>query len=131
MNEVLFFAVCLWNRFLKYQLAGQGQWVSRFEIVDSFALRKNNLLTTLEHLPFEWKVEFQFMPSKLDIQDYTSIVHLTARGECCSVGDRIPAVWYHPNHGLHIVSALNGHGDVRKNFAAPPVAIGQWTTIKV
>merc|ERR1719394_1791895 len=44
----------------KKRSSGQQQWASLLEIVDPFALRKNNLLTTLEHLPFEWKVEFQF-----------------------------------------------------------------------
>ena len=31
---------------------------------------------------------------------------------CCNNGDRVPAIWYHPTHKLHIVTSINGdlHG---------------------
>ena len=31
------------------------------------------------------------------------------RTNCCSNGDRVPALWSHPTHGLHIVTSANGH----------------------
>ena len=27
---------------------------------------------------------------------------------CCKNGDRVPAIWSHPTHKLHIVSSING-----------------------
>ena len=71
------------------------------------------------------------MPSNLDVQDFASIVHVTTGEDCCSVGSRIPAVWYHPRGDLHITTGSDGNGNYIQNFAAPPVAIGQWTKIQI
>ena len=56
------------------------------------------------------------MPSNLDVQDFASIVHVTTGENCCSVGSRIPAVWYHPRGDLHITTGSDGNGNYIQNF---------------
>ena len=71
-------------------------WSSIFEKDAPFELKKNALLTTLPSLPREWMVEFEFKPTNFDHNYWTSIFHMTIGGNMATIGDRIPAVFYHP-----------------------------------
>ena len=92
-------------------------------------MTKSALLTVLPSLPHEWMVEFQFKPTNLDHPDWTSIFHMTTGGGNLDIGDRTPAVFFHPNSGLRINSAVNNDGAFFREFAAPP--IGEWTKIRI
>ena len=92
-------------------------------------MTKDALLTTLTSLPHEWMVEFQFKPTNLDHPDWTSIFHMTSGGDNGNLGDRTPAVFFHPNKGLEIQSAVNNVHNYFANFPAPP--IGEWTKIRI
>ena len=93
-------------------------------------MEKGNLLETLPRLGEEWEISFDFKPDDYTTQAFTSILHLTINDDMTQIGDRIPAIFYNPDSGLHIATAIgnnpNSHRDV---MPAPPV--GKWTSIVV
>jgi hypothetical protein len=93
-------------------------------------LEKDNLIKTLPKLGEEWEISFDFKPDDYTTEGYTSILHLSINDDVTQIGDRIPAIFYHHIHGLHISTAIgndpNSHRDV---MPAPPV--GKWTSIVV
>ena len=104
-------------------------WSSIFQKDAPFELKKNTLLTTLPSLPREWMVEFEFKPTNFDYSDWTSIFHMTIGGDHSTIGDRIPAVFYHPSSGLGIRSHINQEPNYAEQFDSLP--IGEWTKIRV
>ena len=106
-------------------------WSSIFEKSAPFELKRNALLTTLPSLPREWMVEFEFKPTNFDHSGWTSIFHMTIGGNMDTIGDRIPAVFYHPSvGGLTIASHNNGNPSYyEKRYGSLP--IGNWTKIQV
>ena len=104
-------------------------WTQIFEHPTQFALITNNLLTTIPSLTKEWMVEFSFKPTNLQHGGWTNIFHMTKGGEWGSYGVRTPAVFYHPDNGLMVTSAVNNSFDFRYLFPSPTV--GQWTKIRV
>jgi hypothetical protein len=106
------------------------RWTPIFTIEDPFNLTANTLLTTLPSLPLEWMVEFQLKPTNFDHPDWVSIFHMTIGGDFDNIGDRTPAVFFHPNDGLRINSDVsNQHSNFLRDFPAPP--IGEWTKIQI
>ena len=91
-------------------------------------MEKGNLLETLPRLGEEWEISFDFKPDAYTTEGFTSILHLTINEDLTKIGDRIPAIFYNPDSGLHISTAIgnnpNSHRDV---MPAPPV--GKWTSI--
>ena len=75
-------------------------------------------------------VEFEFKPTNFDHDGWTSIFHMTIGGDVATIGDRIPAVFYHPSQGLTIDSHNNETPNyAEKRYGSPP--IGNWTKIRV
>ena len=105
-------------------------WSSIFEKSAPFELKRNALLTTLPSLPREWMVEFEFKPTNFDHSGWTSIFHMTTGGNMGTIGDRIPAVFYHPDRGFHICSHNNQNLDYCIQDSTSPT-IGKWTKIRV
>ena len=93
-------------------------------------MEKGNLLETLPRLGKEWEISFDFKPDAYTTQGFTSILHLTINEDMTQIGDRIPAIFYNPDSGLHVSTAIgndpNSHRDV---MPAPPV--GKWSNIAV
>merc|ERR1719150_89781 len=106
-------------------------WNSIFKIEEPFTLTKNNLLTTLPTLPREWMVEFMFKPTNYDNPGWTSIFRMTIGGNHENLGDRNPAVFFHPNQdqGLVIVYSLNNDRDQQIHLPTP--TIDKWTKIRM
>ena len=94
-------------------------------------MTKSNLLTTLPTLPREWMVEFLFKPTNYDNPDWTSIFHMTIGGNHENLGDRNPAVFFHPSQdqGLVIVYSLNNDKDQQIHLPTP--TIDKWTKIRM
>merc|ERR1712061_881186 len=104
-------------------------WSSIFEKSAPFELKRNALLTTLPSLPREWMVEFEFKPTIFDHSGWSNIFHMTIGGDQRAIGDRIPAVFYHPSSGLGIRSHVNKNPSYAEQFDSLP--IGKWTKIRV
>ena len=87
-------------------------------------------MTTLPSLPREWMVEFEFKPTIFDHTGWSNIFHMTIGGNMATIGDRIPAVFYHPSSGLGIRSHINENANYyEKRYGSLP--IGNWTKIQV
>ena len=105
-------------------------WTSIFAKYAPFELKKNSLLTTLPNLPREWMVEFEFKPTNLDHNGWTSIFHMSTGDNSGTIGNRIPAVFYHPHEGgLTICSHNNKNSNYCQRFGSQ--LIGKWTKIRV
>jgi len=104
-------------------------WNTIYEVEEELTLTKSNLLTTLPTLPREWMVEFLFKPTNLDNPDWTSIFHMTIGGNYENLGDRNPAVFFHPSAGLMISYTLNDIKNQQIHFPAP--TIDKWTKIRM
>ena len=63
-----------------------------FQMAREWVLKKGDLITNLDYIGKEFKVEFDFWINKL-VPGYSSIIHLTQGGNYARYGDRIPAVW--------------------------------------
>ena len=92
-------------------------------------MTKSNLLTTLPTLPREWMVEFLFKPTNYDHPDWTSIFRMTIGGNHENLGDRNPAVFFHPSRGFLIVYSLNEYKNQEIRLPAP--TIDKWTKIRM
>jgi len=104
-------------------------WNTIYEVEEELDLTKNNLLTTLPTLPREWLVEFLLKPTNYDTQEWTSIFHMTIGGDIANLGDRNPAVFFHPRHGLRVTSTLSGEKDFYVDLSAPTT--DKWTKIRM
>ena len=90
---------------------------------------ESNLLTTLTTLGKEWRITFDFKPTDYDHNNWTSLIHLTAGGNNKTVyGDRTPAIFFHPDLGMHVSSAINGNPTYSVDLNQPPL-VGEWTNI--
>ena len=93
-------------------------------------LKKGYLIETLPRLGKEWEISFEFKPENYDQSGYTSILHLSTGEDSSVLGSRIPAIFHHPNIGLHVATAIGNEPNSYLNIhRSPPV--GQWSTIVV
>merc|ERR1712179_881801 len=63
---------------------------------------------------------------------WTNGLHFTATTDgtgCCSYGSRIPAIFFHPDLGMHIHSSVSGNGDNMVNTERP--ALNTWTHFEI
>ena len=67
----------------------------------------------------DYRISFTLTPDAQKVRGWANILHVTATAEnCCEYGDRIPAIWFHPNsHRLHI---RDGH-KTQGNAGCDPV----------
>ena len=92
-------------------------------------LEKDNLIKTLPKLGEEWEISFDFKPDDYTTEGYTSILHLSINDDVTQIGDRIPAIFYHHIHGLHISTAIGDNPNFTRDTISPP--LGEWTSIVV
>ena len=77
----------------------------------------------------EWEISFEFKPKNYDDSDYTSILHLTIGEDMTQIGDRIPAIFYHANHGLHVTYAIGD--DPNHYWDMSELPLNKWSKIVV
>ena len=72
-----------------------------------------NQLHAVVNLQLDYTVSFTLTPEYDTVESWSSIVHFTATGnDCCSYGDRAPAVWFYPGqHRLHIIDGQPSVGN--------------------
>jgi len=58
-------------------------------------------------------------------------VHLTVEGGGEAYGDSVPAIFFHPHHGMLVISAVNGQHNFHANVTQHRPNLGQWTNIKI
>ena len=91
-------------------------------------LRKNNLLTTIPSIGKEFRITVDVLISNF-VGSWQSIVHFTAAGDCCNVGDRVPGVWIASNKQFYIKFALNGYGD--GGYLGTIATSGEWINLDI
>jgi len=105
-------------------------------------LKRGTLIKTLANLykRFDIKMEFMLVRPKSKTQGWSNLVHFTCGSDCAEIGDRIPAIWFHPGEDrLHIRTAIdadkNGGVDGSKplklgltkiHISQKPDANGKW-----
>ena len=99
-----------------------------YEKEEEFEVVESNLLTNLTTLGKEWRITFDFKPTDYDHTSWTSLIHLTAGGNNETYGDRTPSIFFHPDLGMHVSSAINGDPTYSMDLNQPPPE-GEWTTI--
>ena len=60
--------------------------------------------------------------------EWSNIIHFTTGGDCCNIGDRVPAIFYNKAGFLRISSAVYGDGDF---YVDPPIDLGKWYHIEM
>ena len=82
-------------------------------------------------------MEFELRLALVQFQPgYTSIIHLTTKNNCCSYGERIPAVYFWSSasaatkNRLHICSAVSGNGNYCSD-SKKTVRRGHWTKVSI
>ena len=99
-------------------------------VVGSTAIdvEKGNLLTTLTSIgpSFEISLDVKINSWK---SGYANIIHLSEGGECCNVGQRIPAVFtYNNGKTLYVSSAIGDDGNygISGNWYIPEIPRNSW-----
>ena len=87
-------------------------------------------LTTILKLGREFLVSFDVKPNSF-AAEWRNVIHFTIGSDIGTYGDRIPGVWFHQNGngGLHIAAPINGN--VNRYFDTKPLALKQWTNVKI
>ena len=95
---------------------------------DEHQLEKSTILETIPGLGKEWQVSFDFKPKHYNTSGYTNILHLTIGGNVKNIGERIPAIFHHPDSGLIVTTAINDNPNFHADITPPP-PVNQWSTI--
>merc|ERR1712048_959724 len=92
------------------------------------------MIKTMPRMGKEWGLRFEIRPSSFS-NGWKSILHLTTGGNCCKIGQRIPAFFWHTNKGnanqrsMHITFHRDGAGNAIVN--SPLLAKNRWAKIKM
>ena len=60
--------------------------------------------------------------------EWSNIIHFTTGGDCCNIGDRVPAIFYNNDGFLLISSAVSGDGNL---YVEAPVDFGKLYHIEI
>ena len=64
-----------------------------------------------------FSIEFDIMITKLPISEWMNVFHFTGtNGNCCGIGDRIPALFINKAGYFHFTMAINNNGNYQKNI---------------
>ena len=88
-------------------------------------------MTTLDTLPKEWKVSFEFKPTSYNFKGFAQILQLTKGGKSGNIGDRTPALWIHKSRGVVVVTTLNGKANVGLSFPTKKPPLNVWTEVEI
>ena len=109
---------------------GVSEWTTTYSLNGEHSIAKGSLLTTIPEMTKEWKITFEVKPTDYSVSGYASVLHATIGGKGGKIGDRIPAIWFHPTKGLLVATALNGKASYSRHFKPLP-PVGEWTKIEV
>ena len=80
---------------------------NHFSFSAGFQVQKGRLIDFIPRVEQQYYLSFEVKPGPRIIPHWGSIVHLTIHGNLGKLGERIPAVWFHPRtRALHICTAL-------------------------
>merc|ERR1712127_876999 len=96
----------------------------------SWTLKKGTKVGTVD-LPTDFSVSFGLTPTK-KINGWANIIHFSATGgNCCSYGDRIPAIWFYS--GSTRFHMIDGHAKVGNDECpiTDQLPLNKWTSVKI
>ena len=86
-------------------------------------------LPNLPTLSKEWSLTFKIRPTGI-LEGWNVIFQATIGGACCSIGQRIPGVWFYPSTSkIHVQSAVNGQGGY--GFSSDSLELNVWSAVQV
>ena len=94
-----------------------------------FAVAKNDQIATIANWGPEYRVAVDINVQSSSSDEWGSIIRFTATGEnCCNHGDRVPAIFYRSDQGMHISSSVNNEGNFKSDY---DINFGQWYHIEI
>ena len=94
-------------------------------------IKRNTTVATLKTLQKVFTITFQLFPSSFNGTGWNSVIHCSQDVSCCSIGSRVPALWFRRSGTLLIYSIefpVNGRRGV-KNATTNALKMNQWNTI--
>jgi len=93
---------------------------------------RNTLIATIDNWGPEYRVAVDIMvhsAGTVNDYGYSSILHCTSSGsDCCNIGARIPAIFYHRSGYFHITSGVNENGNYQVNYN---MNLNKWYHIEI
>jgi hypothetical protein len=103
-----------------------------YSLAEETLLEEGKLLTTLPALGREWRVTLQLRPTVWpEDGHWLGIIQLTQGGANTVYGDRTPGIYYQPDHGLSVSSAVNSDKSLTTNITDLLPPVGKWTALEV
>ena len=90
------------------------------------------MLGTLPKLGKQWRLSFDVKSPETIPSGWSNLIHAEAvTGDCCTIGQRIPAVWFNSDHGtqLTVDSAVNSNG--QRNVRTLSISKDIWSTVEI
>uniref|UniRef100_A0A7M5V0H6 Uncharacterized protein n=1 Tax=Clytia hemisphaerica TaxID=252671 RepID=A0A7M5V0H6_9CNID len=95
---------------------------------DKKKLEKSKMVTKIPKVGKQWAVSFD-VKQIAKAPGWTNIIHLSARENCCQVGDRVPAVWFWADSSkLHICFPVDDQGNTCFNKV---IDSGKFVTVSI
>ena len=101
-------------------------------ILDYELITKDNLVATLPSWGDQFDVSLELWIESFTSANkngYTELLRFTATDkDCCSAGDRIPAIFANKNGYIHVTSQVGTNGNANKNIN---IKTKTWTKVKI
>ena len=101
-------------------------------ILDYELITKDNLVATLPSWGDYFDISMELWIgsySGANKNGWTELLRFTATNkDCCSAGDRIPAIFAHKNGFIHVTSQVGTNGNAYKNFN---IKTQTWTKVEI
>ena len=95
-----------------------------------FAVAKNDQIATIANWGPEYRVAVDINVQSSSSDVWGSIIRFTATGgDCCNLGDRVPAIFYNSERGIiRISSQVDENGDFYPDY---DINLGTWYHIEI
>ena len=101
-------------------------------ILDYELITKDNLVATLPSWGDYFDISMELWIgsySGANTNGWTELLRFTATNkDCCSAGDRIPAIFANKNGYIHVTSQVGTNGNANKNFN---IKTQTWTKVEI
>ena len=101
-----------------------------------FTIKQNKLLDVIPEWGPAWKISFQLYilsfptVSNNDFDNFENFLRFTSTtNDCCSIGDRIPALYTHSNNSIYYATNIDGVGN--KVAFSPYIQTGKWYSFEI
>ena len=92
-------------------------------------ITKDNLVATLPSWGDYFDISMELWIESFNTNGYTELLRFTATNkDCCSAGDRIPAIFANKNGNIYVVSQIGTNGNANKNFN---IKTKTWTKVEI